>query len=47
VPGYAGETRLFIPPGYRFRAIDLLPANFHLLRWTGSCWSPPWPASIA
>lgn len=25
-----GETRLFITPGYRFRAIDLLMTNFHL-----------------
>ena len=27
---FAGETRLFILPGYRFRAIDLLLTNFHL-----------------
>lgn len=26
----SGETRLFITPGYRFRAIDLLMTNFHL-----------------
>src|SRR6516162_1254393 len=26
---FAGETRLFILPGYRFRAIDLLLTNFH------------------
>jgi S-adenosylmethionine:tRNA ribosyltransferase-isomerase len=26
----AGETRLFIYPGYRFRAIDALLTNFHL-----------------
>ncbi|HUP92595.1 MAG TPA: tRNA preQ1(34) S-adenosylmethionine ribosyltransferase-isomerase QueA [Solimonas sp.] len=25
-----GETRLFITPGYRFRALDLLLTNFHL-----------------
>jgi len=25
-----GDTRLFITPGYRFRAIDLLLTNFHL-----------------
>ena len=29
---FAGETRLFILPGYRFRAIDLLVTNFHLPR---------------
>ena len=27
---YAGETRLFIRPGYRFRAVDALVTNFHL-----------------
>lgn len=27
---FAGETRIFITPGYRFRAIDLLLTNFHL-----------------
>jgi len=27
---FAGETRLFVTPGYRFRAIDLLLTNFHL-----------------
>ena len=26
----AGETRLFVRPGYRFRAIDGLLTNFHL-----------------
>jgi S-adenosylmethionine:tRNA ribosyltransferase-isomerase len=31
---YAGATRLFILPGYRFRAIDLLLTNFHLPRST-------------
>lgn len=29
MPG-AGETNLFITPGYRFRAIDALVTNFHL-----------------
>jgi S-adenosylmethionine:tRNA ribosyltransferase-isomerase len=29
---YAGETRLFIQPGYRFHSIDLLLTNFHLPR---------------
>jgi S-adenosylmethionine:tRNA ribosyltransferase-isomerase len=31
---FAGETRLFILPGYQFRAIDLLLTNFHLPRST-------------
>jgi S-adenosylmethionine:tRNA ribosyltransferase-isomerase len=31
---FAGETRLFILPGYRFRAIDALFTNFHLPRST-------------
>jgi S-adenosylmethionine:tRNA ribosyltransferase-isomerase len=31
---FEGETRLFITPGYRFRAIDLLLTNFHLPRST-------------
>ena len=31
---FAGETRLFILPGYRFRAIDILLTNFHLPRST-------------
>jgi S-adenosylmethionine:tRNA ribosyltransferase-isomerase len=34
VKPFAGETRLFIFPGYRFRAIDLLLTNFHLPRST-------------
>ncbi len=29
---FAGETALFIAPGYRFRAIDALLTNFHLPR---------------
>ena len=29
---FTGETRLFIRPGYRFRAIDGLITNFHLPR---------------
>ena len=31
---FAGDTRLFILPGYRFRAIDMLLTNFHLPRST-------------
>jgi len=34
VRAFAGETRLFIMPGYRFRAIDILLTNFHLPRST-------------
>jgi S-adenosylmethionine:tRNA ribosyltransferase-isomerase len=30
VRAFAGETRLFILPGYRFRVIDALLTNFHL-----------------
>ena len=29
-----GSTRLFITPGYRFRAVDALLTNFHLPRTT-------------
>jgi S-adenosylmethionine:tRNA ribosyltransferase-isomerase len=29
---FAGETRLFITPGYRFRIVDMLLTNFHLPR---------------
>lgn len=31
---FAGETDIFITPGYRFRATDLLLTNFHLPRST-------------
>ena len=31
---FAGETDIFITPGYRFRAVDLLITNFHLPRST-------------
>jgi len=34
VTPFAGETRLFILPGYRVRTIDLLLTNFHLPRST-------------
>jgi S-adenosylmethionine:tRNA ribosyltransferase-isomerase len=31
---FSGETSLFITPGYRFRAVDILLTNFHLPRST-------------
>jgi S-adenosylmethionine:tRNA ribosyltransferase-isomerase len=31
---FAGETAIFITPGYRFRAVDVLLTNFHLPRST-------------
>ncbi|MXN64595.1 tRNA preQ1(34) S-adenosylmethionine ribosyltransferase-isomerase QueA [Stappia sp. GBMRC 2046] len=31
---FSGETRIFITPGYKFRAIDALITNFHLPRST-------------
>jgi S-adenosylmethionine:tRNA ribosyltransferase-isomerase len=31
---FSGETSLFITPGYRFRAVDVLMTNFHLPRST-------------
>src|ERR1700694_4738778 len=31
---FSGETSLFITPGYRFRAVDMLLTNFHLPRST-------------
>jgi S-adenosylmethionine:tRNA ribosyltransferase-isomerase len=34
VRAFDGETRLFILPGYRFRAINALLTNFHLPRST-------------
>jgi S-adenosylmethionine:tRNA ribosyltransferase-isomerase len=34
VQAYSGETRLFITPGYRFRAADSLVTNFHLPKST-------------
>jgi S-adenosylmethionine:tRNA ribosyltransferase-isomerase len=34
VKPFSGETSLFITPGYRFRAIDVMMTNFHLPRST-------------
>jgi S-adenosylmethionine:tRNA ribosyltransferase-isomerase len=31
---FTGETSLFITPGYRFRAVDVMMTNFHLPRST-------------
>jgi S-adenosylmethionine:tRNA ribosyltransferase-isomerase len=31
---FAGETAIFITPGYRFRTVDILMTNFHLPRST-------------
>jgi S-adenosylmethionine:tRNA ribosyltransferase-isomerase len=34
VQAFAGETSIFVEPGYRFRAVDVLMTNFHLPRST-------------
>jgi len=34
VQPFDGTTEIFITPGYRFRAVDLLMTNFHLPRST-------------
>lgn len=34
VAPFAGDTRIFITPGYRFKAVDMLLTNFHLPRST-------------
>ncbi len=34
IRAFAGETSIFITPGYRFRAVDVLLTNFHLPRST-------------
>jgi S-adenosylmethionine:tRNA ribosyltransferase-isomerase len=34
IQSFAGETSIFITPGYRFKAIDALVTNFHLPRST-------------
>ena len=32
--GWRGDTDIFITPGYRFRAVNMLLTNFHLPRST-------------
>lgn len=34
IGAFSGETSIFITPGYRFRAVDILMTNFHLPRST-------------
>jgi S-adenosylmethionine:tRNA ribosyltransferase-isomerase len=34
VKPFAGDTALFITPGYRFKAVDVMMTNFHLPRST-------------
>jgi S-adenosylmethionine:tRNA ribosyltransferase-isomerase len=34
IHAFSGETAIFITPGYRFRAVDVLMTNFHLPRST-------------
>lgn len=34
IRAYRGETDIFITPGYRFRAVDMMMTNFHLPRST-------------
>jgi S-adenosylmethionine:tRNA ribosyltransferase-isomerase len=34
IRSFSGETSIFITPGYRFRAVDVLMTNFHLPRST-------------
>ena len=34
VHAFKGDTRLFITPGYKFKAVDMLLTNFHLPRST-------------
>jgi S-adenosylmethionine:tRNA ribosyltransferase-isomerase len=34
IEAFNGETAIFITPGYRFRAVDILLTNFHLPRST-------------
>ena len=34
IAAFSGETEIFITPGYRFKAVDILMTNFHLPRST-------------
>ncbi|MCH9807932.1 MAG: tRNA preQ1(34) S-adenosylmethionine ribosyltransferase-isomerase QueA [Alphaproteobacteria bacterium] len=34
IPAWSGDTDIFITPGYRFKAVDVLMTNFHLPRST-------------
>ncbi|WP_029029709.1 tRNA preQ1(34) S-adenosylmethionine ribosyltransferase-isomerase QueA [Salinarimonas rosea] len=34
IPPFSGDTSIFITPGFRFRAVDMLMTNFHLPRST-------------
>src|SRR5208283_3553152 len=34
IGAFSGETSIFITPGYKFRAVDVLLTNFHLPRST-------------
>ena len=34
IEAWSGPTEIFITPGYRFKAVDLLMTNFHLPRST-------------
>jgi S-adenosylmethionine:tRNA ribosyltransferase-isomerase len=34
IRSFSGDTSIFITPGYRFRAVDMLMSNFHLPRST-------------
>lgn len=34
IHAFKGDTRLFITPGYKFKAVDMLLTNFHLPRST-------------
>jgi S-adenosylmethionine:tRNA ribosyltransferase-isomerase len=34
IQAFGGETDIFITPGYRFKAVDILLTNFHLPRST-------------
>jgi S-adenosylmethionine:tRNA ribosyltransferase-isomerase len=34
IAAFSGDTAIFITPGYRFKAVDVLMTNFHLPRST-------------